>query len=330
MIRATFLLITLILLSAFNNSEFNNKNKEFVRLIRDKKIMVVAPGSVTTSALLSDLKSINSLKLYIPDHCFGKKNLLHSADDLTRYKCLEEALLSYDDSIVWALRGGYGAAKLIPNLRLLPKPTKEKLFIGFSDMTALHLFFTQEWGWKTIHGSNIVDVIDPQKDRNNFIKIAEIITKNKKQAQIKGLQALNQPAKSSKIVTGNITGGNLTIIQTSIGTDWQIKTANKILFIEDVGVVAYQLDRSLYHLKQAGVLDNIKAIIFGTCGYDDKSILAVLTDFAAMMPVPVFKTNRFGHERINDPIIYNTSTKIIPSNNDQFELTMIIPTWFKE
>ena len=323
MIRTTLLLITLILLSAFNNVEFNNNNKAFVKLMKGKKIVVVAPGSATNIALLSDLKKINSLQLYIPDNCFnGKKVILHSADDLTRSQCLEEALLSYEDSVIWALRGGYGAAKLIPYLRLLQKPKKEKLFIGFSDMTALHLFFTQEWGWKTIHGSNIVEVLDPLKDRNNFIKIAEIITQNKKQIKIKGLYALNQPARSGAIVTGNITGGNLTIIQTSIGTDWQIKAANKILFIEDVGVIAYQLDRSLLHLKQAGVLDNIHAIVFGTCGSDDKNILAALTNFAATLPVPVFKTNKFGHERINDPIIYNTMTQIIPSNNDQFELIM--------
>lgn len=323
MIRTTVLLITLILLSAFNNLEFNNKNKEFIKLLKDQKIVVVAPGSGTNIALLSNLRNINSLKLYIQDNCFdGKKTIFHSTDDLTRYKCLEETLLSNEDSVVWALRGGYGAAKLIPYLRLLQKPKKEKWFIGFSDMTALHLFLTQEWGWKTIHGSNIVEVLDPLKDRNNFIKIAEIITKNKKQIRIKGLRALNQSAKSGKIVTGNITGGNLTIIQTSIGTDWQIKTANKILFIEDVGVKAYQLDRSLYHLKQAGVLDGIHAIVFGACGCDDQNILTVLTNFAAVLPVPVFKTNKFGHERINEPIIYNTNTKIISSDNGEFELIM--------
>ena len=323
MIRTAFLLITLISLSAFNNLEFNNKNKEFVRLMQNRKIMVVAPGSGIANELLSNLKNISSLKLYIPDHCFnGKKTVFHSADDLTRYKCLEEALLSSEDSIIWALRGGYGAEKLIPKLRLLQKPKKEKWFIGFSDITALHIFLTQEWGWKTIHGSNLVGVLDPLKDRNNFVKIAEIITQNKEQIKIKGLHALNQPARSGEIVTGSLTGGNLTLMQTSIGTDWQIKTANKIIFIEDVGIAAYQLDRSLNHLKQAGVLDNIKAIIFGTCGSDNKNILAALTNFAATLPVPVFKTNKFGHERINYPIIYNTTSKIIPSNNDQFELIM--------
>jgi muramoyltetrapeptide carboxypeptidase len=323
MIRTTFLLGILILLSAFSNLEFNHKNEAFVRLMKDKKILVVAPGSGTSGELLSKLKKINSLKLCIPNNCFNSnKSILHSADDRTRYKCLENALLSAEESIVWALRGGYGAAKLIPQLRLLQKPSKEKIFIGYSDMTVLHIFLTQEWGWKTIHGSNIVEIVDQEKSRNNFTAIAEIITKNKKHSTIKGLQALNHLAKSGKIVTGSITGGNLSIIQTSIGTDWQIKTANKILFIEDVGITAYQLDRSLYHLKQAGLLKNIKAIIFGTCGHDDKNITNVLTNFAAILPVPVFKTNRFGHERINEPIIYNTSTKITPSGHDQFELIM--------
>ena len=323
MLRIIFLLISSILLSAFNNSEFNSKNEAFIKLMSNEKIIVVAPGTGTTNELLSNLKKIDSLKLYIPNDCFNdNKSIFHSADDLTRYKCLESALLSPEDTIVWALRGGYGSAKLIPKLRLLPKPKQEKLFIGYSDMTALHIFLTQEWGWKTIHGSGIVEILDPAKDRNNFVKIAEVIKQNKKQTKIQGLRPLNQAARTKEIVNGRITGGNLTIIQTSIGTDWQIKTAGKILFIEDVGIAAFQLDRTLHHLKQAGIFNNINAIVFGTCGSDVKNILTVLTNFAATLPVPVFKTNKFGHERFNEPIIYNTSTKISPAGSEQFELIM--------
>ncbi len=314
--------VVFMLLSAFSNLDFNKNNKEFISLLKDTKITVVAPASGVSSELLSNLKNITSLKLDIPNSCFGGKSLFHSTDDKTRLSCLENALLDQSNDVIWTLRGGYGSAKLIPDLQRMKKPIKEKFFIGFSDMTALHIFFSQEWGWKTIHGNGIIEIFNPTRDHQNFIKIAKIISGKETLAKIKGLSAINHAAKSSKIVTGNLTGGNLTIVQTSIGTSWQIKTADKILFLEDVDIKLYQLDRILYHLKQARLLDHVNAIIFGTCGGDGKSIITVLTDFAATLKIPVFKTNRFGHEQINDPIIYNTSTKIIPSNDNQFELIM--------
>ncbi|XVN42078.1 MAG: LD-carboxypeptidase [Candidatus Rickettsia vulgarisii] len=312
-----------LLLTGFSNKDFNNTNAEFVKLLKDTKITVVAPASGTSTQWLSDLKQINSLKLDIPDHCFnGAKSTFHSHSDETRYKCLENALLNNSNNIIWALRGGYGSAKLISSLQKLPKPAKEKIFIGFSDMTALHIFLSQEWGWKTIHGNGIVEIFKPEKDRENFIKIAKIISGETTESVIKGLSAINPTAESGKSVSGSLTGGNLTIVQTSLGTNWQIKTSDKIIFLEDVDIKPYQLDRTLYHLKQAGGFNNINAIIFGACGNDGSDIMKVLRDFASHLAVPVFKSNRFGHEKFNDPIIYNTPSKIIPSNNGRFELIM--------
>lgn len=312
-----------LLLAAFSNQDFNKNNAEFVKLLKDTKITVVAPASGTNKELLSDLKQINSLKLDIPNHCFdGGKSTFHSHCDEIRSKCLEDALLNNSNNVIWSLRGGYGSAKLINNLQKLPKPAKEKIFIGFSDMTALHIFLSQEWGWKTIHGNGIVEIFKHEKDRENFIKIAKIISGQTTEAVIKGLSAINPFAQSSKSITGSLTGGNLTIVQTSLGTSWQIKTSGKIIFLEDVDIKPYQLDRALYHLKQAGVLNNINAVIFGVCGNDNNDIMKVLKDFASHLTVPVFKSNKFGHEKFNDPIIYNTPSKITPSNDGGFELIM--------
>ncbi len=315
-------IVFFMLLSAFSNFKFNKYNKEFISLLKHTTITIVAPASGASNGVLSNLKNIVSLKLNIPDNCFAGKSLFHASDDNTRLLCLKNALLNQSSNVVWTLRGGYGSAKLIIGLQRLQKPIKEKIFIGFSDITALHIFFSQEWGWKTIHGSGMIDILDPTKNRQNFIKIAKIISGKDTLATIKGLSAINPNAKSKKIVIGSLTGGNLTIVQTSIGTPWQIKTVNKILFLEDVNIKPYQLDRTLYHLKQSGLLEHIKAIIFGTCGSDSESIIAVLTNFASTLKIPVFKTNRFGHEQVNDPIIYNTTAKIIPSNDNQFELIM--------
>lgn len=341
-IRIFFLLAVLLLLTAFSNSgfkknnmefssilatsvnaDFNKNNAEFIALLKDIRLNIVAPASGVSNELLSDLQHINSLNLNIPKNCFNEKNsLFHANSDEIRYKCLEKALLDDGTKVIWALRGGYGSAKLIHNLQKLKKPAQEKFFIGFSDITALHIFLTQEWGWKTIHGNGIVEVLNKDKDRQNFIKIAKIISGKETEATIQGLVPLNSEAKLSKLITGKLTGGNLTLVENSLATEWQIKPLGKMLFLEDVGIKPYQLDRSLYHLKQAGIFNQVNAIIFGSCDNDNQDIMNVLNDFASHLKVPVFKTNRFGHERLNDPIIYNTITKIIPSHNNQFDLIM--------
>ena len=284
-------------------------------------ITVVAPATGADNKTLSELKNINRLNLQIPSKCFAKGRLpfLASSDEV-RFNCLRDALFDKSNNIVWSLRGGYGSARIIPDLLKLSKPNKEKFFIGYSDITALHLFLSQEWGWKTIHGSNIADLLKPEKDQGNFTKLAEILKGKVKQVTIDNLVPLNDIAKSTDLVNGKLTGGNLTMVQTSIGTSWQIKTKGKILFLEDVNVAPFRLDRELLHLKQAGLLEDVKAIIFGSFGKDLDATMLVLRNFADSLDIPVFKTNRFGHEKINDPIIYNTNSKII--KNKGFKLVM--------
>lgn len=290
--------------------------------LKNIPINVVAPASGADSKTLSDLKNIKTLNLNMPAKCFSKGDLpfLASTDEI-RFNCLKDALYNESSNIVWSLRGGYGSARLIPDLLKLPKPNKEKFFIGYSDITALHLFLSQEWGWKTIHGTNVAGLLKPEQDQGNFIKLAEILQGKVKQAVINDLAALNNVAKPTELVSGKLTGGNLTMVLSSIGTRWQIKTAGKILFLEDINVAPYQLDRALIQLKQAGLLENIKAIIFGTFDKDSKLTMLVLRNFANNLKVPVFKTDRFGHEKINDPIIYNTDSKII-GNGEKFKLIM--------
>lgn len=324
MILKNLLLLIVLLFSsiAFSQDNLLKNNQKIFELLKNISISVVAPATGADNKTLSDLKNIKRLNLQILPKCFRKGNLsfLASTDEI-RFNCLKDALFDESSNIVWSLRGGYGSARLIPDLQKLPKPNKEKIFIGYSDITVLHLFFSQEWGWKTIHGSNIYDLVKPEKEKSNFTKIAEILKGKVTQVTIDNLLPLNDIAKSNKPVSAKLTGGNLTMVQTSIGTSWQIKTTDKILFLEDVNVAAFRLDRNLLHLKQAGLLENVKAIIFGSFDKDSEAIMLVLRNFANSLKVPVFKTNRFGHEKINDPIIYNTDSKII-NNNEKFKLIM--------
>ena len=183
-------------------------------LLINTPINVVAPATGADNKTLLDLKKIKGLNLRIPTKCFGKGELpfLASTDEI-RFNCLKEALFDDSSNVIWSLRGSYGSARIIPDLQKLPKPNKEKIFIGYSDMTALHLFLSQEWGWKTIHGSNIYDLTKPEKNPTNFTKIAAIINGKIKQVAVDNLSPLNDIAKSNKPISGKLPGGNLTMVQ---------------------------------------------------------------------------------------------------------------------
>lgn len=321
--RKFFILPIFFLLANFSSVEFEKKNPKLIGLLKHIPITVVAPASGINKGELTTLQSIPSLQLNIPKGCFDQRHSpFHSNSDEGRFTYLKDALLDDANHVVWTLRGGYGSAKLIPYLQQLTKPTKEKFLIGYSDITALHIFLTQEWGWKTIHGSGIIEILKDDKACANFTKIAEILSRSVKQITVDQLYPMNAVAQSTHTVNGKLTGGNITVLQTGIGTSWQVKTEDKILFLEDTQIKAYQLDRSLLHFAQAGLLKDVKAILFGHCGADNKDIITTLNQFTATLSIPVFKTNRFGHGTINDPIIYNTISQIVAANGGSFKLIM--------
>lgn len=321
--RAFLFIIHLFLVATIPDLTWANRHIAFAKLLKNIPIKVVAPASGINKGELATLKSLVSLRLNIPKGTFDQRqSIFHANSDSLRFKYLKDALLDDPNLVVWCLRGGYGSAKLIPALLALPVPVEAKIFIGYSDITALHIFLTQEWGWKTIHGAGIVEMIKSDKDPANFTKIAQIIAKKIDQATIEQLVPINQVAQYTHVIKGKLTGGNITVLQTSIGTSWQVKTNDKILFLEDTHIKAYQLDRSLLHFTQCGLLKDIKSIIFGCCGDDNKDIMDTLKNFASTLAIPVFKTNRFGHGAVNDPIIYNTASQIVRTREGIFKLVM--------
>lgn len=291
------------------------QKSHFQTAFKTRTIQLIAPASGADLAKVKKLRTLQNLNIESPTNLTSDSIVFHANSDEARFALLKKAL--YDDSkdtVVWSLRGGYGSARIIDKLKKLPKPKHKKLVIGYSDITALHLFLSQHWQWQTIHGSGLLEILNPGKDPKNFEKIADIVDKRINTAEINQLKPLNDQALKSKKITGRLTGGNLSLIQTSIGTSWQIKAANKILFLEDVGEKGYKIDRALHHLKQRGLLKNVKAIVFGEFADSrDSYVNLALERFAAEINIPVFKSNQFGHGRKNYPLVYNAKTTIVPS-----------------
>ena len=309
------------------NSVINSAlyDSQFQEAFRSKIIKVVAPASGMSLEQIAKLQALPGLSVEMPSNIITQDIMFHASSDENRFEQLHAAL--FDDScksVIWTLRGGYGSARLLDRLKALTPPRQEKILIGFSDNTALHLFLSQSWHWRTIHASGFAQLLSPEQDPQNYIRIAELVHHQITHQALTDLKPLNNVATQSVKTTGRMQGGNLTLVESSIGTHWEIKTKGTLLFLEEVGEKGYRIDRSLHHLYQAGLLKDVNAIVFGTCsGPDKKGIRVALDRFAQEMMIPVYQTNQFGHDKINYPIKYASMAEITPADDaTDYVLTM--------
>lgn len=241
------------------------------------------------------------------DRCqFGNKPATHNLQSTTcsvnadqeRFSYLKDALTNDKSDIVWCARGGYGTTRLLPMLDGMekPKPKREKLLVGYSDITALHLYIGQRWGWRTLHASMLaeqaVDSLQLTVDAINQITEDKLSTAN------------HQPS--------TIIGGNLSIISSLMGTPYQIDAKGKVIFLEDVDEKPYRIDRMLTQLKQGGVFEKAEAVLLGyfTKSGDDDLMQKVLDEFASSLNISVISGGKAGHAEPNMPIFLNTPVRI--------------------
>lgn len=297
--------------------------------IKDKyNISIIAPASVTgspeglakTSEVIGAKYPKDMLNYSVP------LSLANTAE--YRLNHFIQEINKSEKQVIWALRGGSGSAHIIDQLFELPKPKTEHFFIGYSDITALHLFLSQEWGWKTIHGGLIDELyIEKEKNPDNYKYINDIIVNDLNEIVFNDLRPLNESAKNNKGIYGKLTGGNISLLQNSLGTSWEIKPEGKVLFFEAVHLVPYLYDRILFHLYQAKKFSNVKAIVVGNVRVHDmfstsqEDLNNVTNYYANLMEkegIPVYKTCMFGHSYHNYPLVYNSDVSIYSDGEKTF------------
>lgn len=176
-----------------------------------------------------------------------------------RARELEEMFVRDDVRAILCARGGYGANYLLQALDLEKIRSHPKVFVGYSDITTLLTYFHDVAGFITFHGPMVA------KDwlHEDGVDVPSW------QAAVSKPASWDVPigADVSGLVDGEgegvVYGGCLSILVASLGTLYEIKTANTILFLEDVAAKPFQIDRMLMQLKLAGCLDEVRGIIFG-------------------------------------------------------------------
>lgn len=299
--------------------------KPWQALKKNSVVDIIAPASgVANKTIIEKLKFfLESCQLTprISADLFGP-DLLCANNDEKRFQQLKDALLNSSSQAIWCLRGGYGCTRLIPYLLKLTPPEKCKLFIGFSDITGLHLFLQQKWHWQTLHGPTINQVTHHLIVQENIDELKEVIFGQLKRLNY-SLSSYHKPVNSSDLIQAPLTGGSLSLVQTSLGTDWQIETKDKILFLEDVNEVAYRIDRMLQHLQQSGIFTHVKAILFGDFTFsakeEEKKIQAVLERFAQEQNFPVLHCPDIGHGKNNRCLPFGTPA-LLDLNKNQLTI----------
>jgi len=277
---------------------------------------VVAPGfRCPARQLRGALAYLRSLGLTprVPRRLFGK-DLLCANSDRERFAQLRRALAAPDSRAVWCLRGGYGAIRLVGGLLELAPPARPKLFVGYSDATTLHYLLNHHWGWPTLHGPVLDRLGSGAASAAELEELQRVLLGAAPQVAFRGLKPLNAPARRPQSVTSRVFGGNLTVLETTLGTALA-RRPRQILFLEDVGERGYRVDRMLQHLGQAGALANLKAVVFGAfIGGREPSggtlVPGVLERFAREQSIPVLAGLKAGHGERQRPVFFNTRAQL--------------------
>lgn len=231
-----------------------------------EEVAIVAPSSpfdkLHFNAGITELK-LNKIRPVIDKLIFSHDNFLAGSDQM-RSDIIIKAFGDPKIGAVWTARGGYGSIRLLEHFEKNIDVIKNnpKLFIGFSDVTAIHSWLVEKCGFVTIHGPNIttLDTID----RYSKTQIFEMVAGKDRAFSIFNKNIRPIVGGTAK---GIVKGGNLTTLVSMIGTPFEPDFSGSILFLEDVGEVPYRIDRMVTQMRLSGKFKGVKAVILGDFSY---------------------------------------------------------------
>ncbi|MBT7527883.1 MAG: LD-carboxypeptidase [Flavobacteriaceae bacterium] len=314
-------------MNVFSQSDIEQSNVLKTQLIQPEHlksgdtISILAPSGVLNNFDNKITKAINifrswGLNVVLGNHIYDK-NGHFAGTDKNREKDFQKALDNKNIKAIWCARGGYGAVRIIDKLNFDNYLKNPKWIIGFSDITVIHnkLNFLNS---ESIHAMMISGFEDIGQNNDSLSKLKNVLFGDSLSYSI----ASNKNNKTGKS-EGIIVGGNLTLIQSTIGSKTELKMKDKILFIEEIGEYAYHIDRMLYSLKRAGYFENCKGLIVGQISDVKKnttdfgrSINELILDVLDEYNFPILFDFPAGHEKTNFPIILGRKVILDVSKSD--------------
>jgi muramoyltetrapeptide carboxypeptidase len=268
----------------------------FCSLKPNDVIGVAAPSArFNVQAFEQGVASLESMgfEVHIPNGITSRYRYL-AGTDRQRADVLNSLFADPKIKGIIAARGGFGAMRLLPLLDWESIAKNPKLFMGFSDPTALICSLVSKAGICALHSPNLVSLA--QADKKTLDSFAKTVTGSFTHIDLPSHQVL-----AGGRAPGRLAGGNLSTLVHMIGTAYQPDFSGSILFIEDVGEPAYKIDRMLTQMKMAGVLDGVNGVVTGSfenCD-NDAYIPQIIKEVFVGTNIPICMGIEVGHGAVN-------------------------------
>lgn len=269
----------------------------------DTVAIVSTARKITSDKIIPAIKLLEKWGLHvIIGETIGSEENQFAASDEKRIADFQQQLDNPKVKAIWCARGGYGTVRLIDQLDFAESKKRPKWIIGYSDITVLHSHI-HNLGIETLHATMPINIEKNSKESLETLK-KSLFGKN---------MAYEIPAdekNKSGNATGELVGGNLSVLYSLLGSKSSIKTDGKILFMEDLDEYLYHIDRMCINLKRNGYFENLKGLIVGgmTDMHDNeipfgKTAEEIILDIVSEFDFPVVFNFPAGHLDDNRALI---------------------------
>lgn len=295
-------------------------------LKKGAKIRIISPaGKVKQKLIFPAVEWLEKkgYKVEFGKHIFSQ-HFQFSGTDEERLEDLQTAFDDPDCSAIICSRGGYGLVRIIDKIDFTEFKKKPKWLIGYSDISILHSAINN-FGVASIHGTMPPFFFNESGDANeNLLSLMDLVSDEFLGYEFEG----NKKNKTGR-TKGELVGGNLSILTSLLGTDYEIETEGKILFIEEIDEYLYHIDRMIYQLKLAGKLDKLTGLIVGDfTGIKDndlpfgETVEEIILKAVKEYNFPVCFGFSAGHDKKNLALIFGKNSDLKVSKN-QSKLALI-------
>jgi len=221
---------------------------------------------------------------------------------------------------IFCARGGYGANRVLPLLDYDLIQSKPKIFMGYSDITAFLTSITQKTGLVTFHGP-MLSTFKNKLVPYNLDTLVNVLS-GKENIRIVEPNELKPTILKSGKAIGPLWGGNMCLLVNRLGTKNQLNTDGVILFIEDVDENLYAFDRMLFHMKEAGMFENIRGLIVGELTEMKDEIIPfgkttdeIILDVCGDLNIPIVTNFPCGHGNYQATLPISLPVELRADNN---------------
>lgn len=269
-------------------------------LRKGDKIGVIAPaGSVHDEPLEKGVGILRraGFGIELAPGILDRKGYL-AGEQEKRARALQDFFKRGDIAAIFCARGGFGSIQILPLLDAAVIRLYPKIFVGYSDVSILLNWLLQRCGMVTFHGPMVaMEIARGLKGLSEEFFWGTLLG-TKRQWRLQAGETIRPGYAQAEMA-----GGCLSIVVTTLGTPYEIETAGKILFLEDIGERPYRVERMLTHLKMAGKLEKIAGLVFGSftnCeGEGERELGEIFQEFFRDAPYPVIAGLDVGHGEEN-------------------------------